>query len=64
MMAVASAAAPASQALEHEDWNRTRSAPLLGINRRQLFDKIQQDSESAERMRPAASKESGNAKRR
>jgi DNA-binding NtrC family response regulator len=31
-----------SQALEHEGWNRTRAARLLGISRRQLFDKIQQ----------------------
>jgi DNA-binding NtrC family response regulator len=31
-----------AQALEHEDWNRTRAAKLLGISRRQLFDKIQQ----------------------
>jgi two-component system response regulator AtoC len=30
------------QALEHEDWNRTQAAKLLGISRRQLFDKIQQ----------------------
>jgi two-component system, NtrC family, response regulator AtoC len=31
-----------SQALEHEGWNRTRAARMLGISRRQLFDKIQQ----------------------
>jgi two-component system response regulator AtoC len=31
-----------AQALEHESWNRTRAAQLLGISRRQLFDKIQQ----------------------
>jgi two-component system, NtrC family, response regulator AtoC len=31
-----------SQALEHEGWNRTRAARVLGISRRQLFDKIQQ----------------------
>jgi two-component system, NtrC family, response regulator AtoC len=31
-----------AQALEHEGWNRTRAAQLLGISRRQLFDKIQQ----------------------
>jgi two-component system response regulator AtoC len=30
------------QALEQEGWNRTRAARLLGISRRQLFDKIQQ----------------------
>ncbi len=30
-----------SQALEHAGWNRTRAANLLGISRRQLFDKIQ-----------------------
>jgi DNA-binding NtrC family response regulator len=30
------------QALEQERWNRTRAAKLLGISRRQLFDKIQQ----------------------
>jgi len=30
------------QALEQEKWNRTRAARLLGISRRQLFDKIQQ----------------------
>ncbi len=30
------------QALEQEKWNRTRAAKLLGISRRQLFDKIQQ----------------------
>ena len=29
-------------ALEQMDWNRTRAARLLGISRRQLFDKIQQ----------------------
>ena len=28
------------QALEQEGWNRTRAARLLGISRRQLFDKI------------------------
>jgi two-component system, NtrC family, response regulator AtoC len=28
------------QALEQENWNRTRAARLLGISRRQLFDKI------------------------
>jgi two-component system, NtrC family, response regulator AtoC len=31
-----------AQALEHEGWNRTRAAQLLGISRRQLFEKIQQ----------------------
>jgi DNA-binding NtrC family response regulator len=31
-----------AQALERENWNRTRAARLLGISRRQLFDKIQQ----------------------
>lgn len=31
-----------SQALEQEGWNRTRAAQVLGISRRQLFDKIQQ----------------------
>jgi DNA-binding NtrC family response regulator len=30
------------QALEQEGWNRTRAARVLGISRRQLFDKIQQ----------------------
>ncbi len=30
------------QALEQENWNRTRAARVLGISRRQLFDKIQQ----------------------
>ena len=30
------------QALEQEKWNRTRAARLLGISRRQLFDKIRQ----------------------
>jgi DNA-binding NtrC family response regulator len=30
------------QALEQERWNRTRAAMVLGISRRQLFDKIQQ----------------------
>ena len=30
------------QALEQEGWNRTRAARLLGISRRQLFDKIHQ----------------------
>jgi two-component system, NtrC family, response regulator AtoC len=30
------------QALAQEGWNRTRAARLLGISRRQLFDKIQQ----------------------
>jgi two-component system response regulator AtoC len=28
------------QALEQENWNRTRAARVLGISRRQLFDKI------------------------
>src|SRR5579872_612157 len=31
-----------TQALEQEGWNRTRAAQVLGISRRQLFDKIQQ----------------------
>jgi DNA-binding NtrC family response regulator len=31
-----------AQALEEAKWNRTRAARLLGISRRQLFDKIQQ----------------------
>ena len=31
-----------SQALGQEGWNRTRAAQVLGISRRQLFDKIQQ----------------------
>jgi DNA-binding NtrC family response regulator len=30
------------QALDHAKWNRTRAASLLGISRRQLFDKIKQ----------------------
>jgi DNA-binding NtrC family response regulator len=30
------------QALEKEKWNRTRAARVLGISRRQLFDKIRQ----------------------
>jgi DNA-binding NtrC family response regulator len=30
------------QALNHTKWNRTQAALLLGISRRQLFDKIQQ----------------------
>jgi two-component system response regulator AtoC len=30
------------QALDQERWNRTRAARLLGISRRQLFDKIRQ----------------------
>ncbi len=30
------------QALEQEKWNRTQAARLLGISRRQLFDKIRQ----------------------
>jgi two-component system response regulator AtoC len=30
------------QALDQEKWNRTRAARLLGISRRQLFDKIRQ----------------------
>jgi two-component system response regulator AtoC len=30
------------QALEQEKWNRTRAARVLGISRRQLFDKIHQ----------------------
>ena len=30
------------QALDQEKWNRTRAAQLLGISRRQLFDKIRQ----------------------
>jgi DNA-binding NtrC family response regulator len=29
------------QALQRESWNRTRAAQVLGISRRQLFDKIQ-----------------------
>jgi two-component system response regulator AtoC len=29
------------QALEQENWNRTRAARVLGISRRQLFDKVQ-----------------------
>jgi DNA-binding NtrC family response regulator len=29
-------------ALEQAGWNRTKTANLLGISRRQLFDKIQQ----------------------
>ncbi len=29
-----------ARALEHEKWNRTQTARLLGISRRQLFDKI------------------------
>jgi DNA-binding NtrC family response regulator len=32
------------QALNQENWNRTRTAQTLGISRRQLFDKIQQYS--------------------
>ena len=28
--------------LEQEGWNRTRAAKVLGISRRQLFDKIHQ----------------------
>ena len=28
--------------LEQTGWNRTKTASLLGISRRQLFDKIQQ----------------------
>jgi DNA-binding NtrC family response regulator len=31
-----------AQALEQERWNRTQAARVLGISRRQLFDKIQQ----------------------
>jgi DNA-binding NtrC family response regulator len=31
-----------SQALEEANWNRTQAARLLGISRRQLFDKIRQ----------------------
>jgi two-component system response regulator AtoC len=31
-----------AQALEHAEWNRTNAAKLLGISRRQLFDKVQQ----------------------
>ncbi len=31
-----------AQALEEAKWNRTQAARLLGISRRQLFDKIQQ----------------------
>jgi len=31
-----------SQALQQEGWNRTRAAEVLGISRRQLFEKIQQ----------------------
>jgi DNA-binding NtrC family response regulator len=30
------------QALDQESWNRTRTAKVLGISRRQLFDKMQQ----------------------
>jgi len=30
------------QALEHTKWNRTQAARLLGISRRQLFDKIRE----------------------
>jgi transcriptional regulator with GAF, ATPase, and Fis domain len=30
------------QALEHTKWNRTHAAKLLGISRRQLFDKIRE----------------------
>jgi DNA-binding NtrC family response regulator len=30
------------QALAQEGWNRTRAAQVLGISRRQLFDKIRQ----------------------
>ncbi len=30
-----------AQALEQEGWNRTKAAQVLGISRRQLFDKIQ-----------------------
>jgi two-component system response regulator AtoC len=30
------------QALEQEKWNRTRAAVVLGISRRQLFDKVRQ----------------------
>lgn len=31
-----------AQALQKTNWNRTRAAEVLGISRRQLFDKIQQ----------------------
>lgn len=31
-----------ARALEQESWNRTRAAQVLGISRRQLFDKMQQ----------------------
>jgi DNA-binding NtrC family response regulator len=31
-----------AQALEQEKWNRTQAARVLGISRRQLFDKIRQ----------------------
>ncbi len=31
-----------AQALDESNWNRTRAARLLGISRRQLFDKIRQ----------------------
>jgi len=31
-----------ARALEQESWNRTRTAQVLGISRRQLFDKMQQ----------------------
>jgi DNA-binding NtrC family response regulator len=30
------------QALDHTKWNRTQAAHLLGISRRQLFDKIRE----------------------
>ena len=30
------------QALEQEKWNRTRAAQVLGVSRRQLFEKIRQ----------------------
>jgi two-component system, NtrC family, response regulator AtoC len=30
------------QALDQEKWNRTQAARVLGISRRQLFDKIRQ----------------------
>jgi DNA-binding NtrC family response regulator len=30
------------QALEQEKWNRTKAARVLGISRRQLFDKVRQ----------------------
>ncbi|HBI44221.1 MAG TPA: hypothetical protein DDY78_15415 [Planctomycetales bacterium] len=30
------------QAVEQEKWNRTRAAEVLGISRRQLFDKVRQ----------------------